>query len=86
MPFESSTPFNDLPLLPPSVETETRAVLRACIRAREGLAALRQATQLMPEPAVLQRTLPLLETRDSSAIEMVLVSRCIGWAGIAGAD
>ena len=47
MSFDPSEPYNDLPNLPPTVEIETKAVLKACVRARAALAALRQATALL---------------------------------------
>jgi hypothetical protein len=34
MPFDPDKPYNDLPLLPPKVELESKAVLRKAIRAR----------------------------------------------------
>lgn len=41
MPFDPSRPYLDLPALPPSVELETRAVLKACIAARAAVAELK---------------------------------------------
>lgn len=68
-------PFNDLPALPPDgVELETRAVLKACIPARAALAALDQAAALMPNPAMLVNTLPMLEAKDSSEIENIVTT------------
>ncbi len=62
-------PFNDLPPLPPAAEVETHAVLKQCIAARAALAELKQAAALIPNPAVLINTLPLLEAQASSEIE-----------------
>lgn len=67
-------PFNNLPPLPPVVELETRAVLKACIPARAALAAMNQAVALMPNPAMLVNTLPMLEARDSSEIENIVTT------------
>jgi hypothetical protein len=36
-------PYNELPPLPPAVDVETRAVLKACIEARAALAELKAA-------------------------------------------
>jgi Fic family protein len=47
MSFDPSKPYNDLPDLPPSVDIETKTILKACVRARAALAALRQATALI---------------------------------------
>lgn len=37
--FQPDKPYNDLPLLPPAQELESRTVLKACIEARTALAA-----------------------------------------------
>ncbi|WP_185232553.1 protein adenylyltransferase Fic [Teredinibacter franksiae] len=67
-------PYNDLPLLPPAIELETRAVLKCCIEARAALAELKQAAELIPNQAMLINTLPLLEAKDSSEIENIVTT------------
>lgn len=67
-------PYNSLPPLPPSLTVETHAVLKQCINARAALAELKQAALLIPNPAVLINTLPLLESRASSEIENIVTS------------
>ncbi len=67
-------PFNDLPPLPPGVDLETKTILKACIRARAALAELKQAGELIPNPAVLINTLPLLEAQASSEIENIITT------------
>ena len=67
-------PWNDLPKLPPPVELETRAVLKQCVAARAALAELKQAAALIPNPAILINTLPLLEARASSEIENIVTT------------
>lgn len=74
MPFVASKPYNDLPLLPPRADIETRAVLKACIEARAALAELKQAGKLIPNQAVLINTIPLLEAQSSSEIENVVTT------------
>jgi Fic family protein len=74
MPFDPTRPYNDLPLLPPKVDLETRAVLKACIDARAALAELKQAGALIPNQAVLINTIPLLEAQSSSEIENVVTT------------
>ena len=61
MGFDPSKPYNDLPDLPPSVDIETKTILKACVKARAALAARRQAMALIPNPAVLINTIQLLE-------------------------
>lgn len=43
MTWKPEIPHNELPLLPPAVELETKSVLKRCIEARAALAELRQA-------------------------------------------
>jgi Fic family protein len=74
MIFLPSQPYNDLPPLPPGPEIETKSVLKACIEARAALAALKQATLLIPNPTVLINTIPLLEAQASSEIENIVTT------------
>jgi len=74
MQWSPSKPYNELPLLPPSVELETKAVLKSCINARAALAELKQAADLIPNQAMLINTLPLLEAKDSSEIENIVTT------------
>ena len=48
MSFYPDKPYNDLPLLPPKVELETKAVLRKAIAANKALAELKGAGDLIP--------------------------------------
>jgi len=72
--WRADQPFNDLPLLPPKTDLETRAVLKQCIGARAALAELKQAAQLIPNQSVLINTLPLLEAQASSEIENIITT------------
>lgn len=67
-------PHNQLPALPPARELESRAVLKACIKARAALAELKQAAELIPNQAMLINTIPLLEAKDSSEIENIVTT------------
>lgn len=67
-------PYNELPLLPPAAELETRDLLKACIEAHKALASLRRATEHLPNPAVLINTIPLLEAQASSEIENIVTT------------
>jgi Fic family protein len=67
-------PYNQLPLLPPAEELETRAVLKQCIAARAALAELKQAAELIPNQTMLINTIPLLEAKDSSEIENIVTT------------
>jgi len=72
--WHPQTPYNDLPLLPPTVELETKRVLKCCIEARAALAELKQAAELIPNQAMLINTIPMLEAQDSSAIENIVTT------------
>lgn len=74
MATDPSRPYNDLPLLPPATEIETKAVLKACVKARAAVAELRYAGQLIPDQSVLVNTIPLLEAKDSSEIENIVTT------------
>lgn len=72
--WRSDRPYNQLPLLPPAVDLETREILKRCIPARAALAELKQAAELLPNQAVLIGTLPLLESQASSKIENIVTT------------
>lgn len=74
MSWHPEKPYNDLPLLPPGIELETKAVLKQCISARAALAELKQAAELIPNQAMLINTLPILEAKDSSEIENIVTT------------
>ena len=72
--WRADTPFNDLPLLPPLIELETKAILKACILARAALAELKQAAERIPNQGMLINTMPLLEAQASSEIENIVTT------------
>lgn len=74
MTWQAHRPYNDLPLLPPETDLETKAVLKRCVSARAALAELKQASQAMPNAAMLINTLPVLEARASSEIENIVTT------------
>lgn len=67
-------PYNNLPRLPPALDLESRTVLKQCVTARAALAELKQAVALIPNPAMLINTLPVLEARASSEIENIVTT------------
>lgn len=74
MPFKPAQPYNDLPPLPPKAELETRRVLKLCVEARAAVAELSTAVSLIPNPAILINTIPLLEAQSSSEIENIVTT------------
>jgi Fic family protein len=73
-PWNPERPYNGLPRLPPTVEIETKDVLKQCAKSRAALGELKQAAGLIPNPAMLINTLPLLEARASSEIENIVTT------------
>lgn len=72
--WQATEPYNDLPLLPPEQDVETKTVLKLCIEARATLAELKQASELIPNQTILINIIPLLEAKDSSKIENIVTT------------
>lgn len=72
--WKPDKPYQNLPELPPKAEIESKNVLKRCITARAALAELKQAAELIPNPAMLINTLPLLEAKASSEIENIVTT------------
>ncbi|MCF8241294.1 MAG: Fic family protein [Melioribacteraceae bacterium] len=72
--FNKGSPYNDLPLLPPLIELETKEILKAAISANKALAELKGAANTIPNQSILISTLPLQEARSSSEIENVITT------------
>lgn len=75
MSYQPDRPYNELPDLPPAIDIETPAVLRAAIRAHRLLAELKGYCQTLPNPDLLLTTVILQESRDSSAIENIVTTQ-----------
>ena len=72
--WNPEAPYNELPLLPPTADLETKAILKQCITARAALAELKQAAELIPNQGMLINTVPLLEAQASSEIENIVTT------------
>jgi len=75
MSFNPAEPYNDLPLLPPTGELETKAVLKKCVAANRALAELKGAGDLIPNQAMLINAIPLQEAKLSSEIENIVTTQ-----------
>ncbi len=75
MVYNPLEPYNDLPLLPPQQELETRPVLRKCIAANKSLAELKGAGDLIPNQSMLINAIPLKEAQLSSEIENIVTTQ-----------
>lgn len=74
MMWQPDQPYNDLPSLPPTIDLDSVAILKACIPARAALAELKKAGELLPNQGLLINLLPLLEAKDSSEIENIVTT------------
>lgn len=74
MPFDRAQPYNDLPLLPPAVELESKAVLKQAIAANRVLANLRGLAAQIPNQGMLISSIVLQEARLSSEIENIVTT------------
>jgi Fic family protein len=74
MAFDPQRPYNDLPTLPPSVDLESKPVLKQAIAANKALAELKGAGELVPNQAVLIKSIGLQEAKLSSEIENIVTT------------
>lgn len=72
--FNKSQPYNDLPLLPPKADLETKEILTKTIRASRVLAQLNGAIRNLPNPSLFLDTLHLQEAKASSEIENIITT------------
>jgi Fic family protein len=74
MKYNPLEPYNELPLLPPDHDVETRAVLKKAISAGRALAELKGLGQTIPNQAILIDSLILQEAKASSEIENIITT------------
>ena len=74
MSYDRNLPFNDLPLLPPKAELETRAVLKQVTATSRALADLRGLARMIPNQGILINGIVLQEARLSSEIENIVTT------------
>lgn len=74
MKFDPHEPCNDLPLLPPETEIETKAVLKKTISAGRALAELKGLGETIPNQSILVNSLILQEAKASSEIENIITT------------
>jgi Fic family protein len=71
MPYNAEIPYNDLPLLPPKTEIESKVILKKTIAASRALSELKGAITNLPNPNLFIDTIQLQEAQASSAIENI---------------
>lgn len=72
--FNRNTPYNDLPLLPPQVDLETKAVLRKVISASRALAQLNGILVSLPNPGLFVDSIYIQEAKASSEVENIITT------------
>jgi Fic family protein len=72
--FDRKTPYNTLPLLPPTVALESTKVLRKTITASRALAQLNGAIVNLPNPQLFLDTIHLQEAKASSEVENIITT------------
>jgi Fic family protein len=75
MSYNPEVPYNSLPLLPPTAEVESMAILKKTIRASRALSELKGAITNLPNPTLFIDTINLQEARASSAIENIITTQ-----------
>ena len=72
--FSRKIPYNDLPLLPPNVEIESKRILRKAISAGRALAQLNGTLLNLPNPTLFLDTIYLQEAKASSEVENIITT------------
>ena len=73
--YNPKEPYNDLPLVPPKVELETKKVLKQAIAATRVLAELKGRADEIPIQSILVNAITLQEAKDSSEIENIITTQ-----------
>ncbi len=72
--FNRKIPYNDLPLLPPKADIETKEILRKTILAGRSLAQLNGTLRNLPNPTLFLDTIYLQEAKASSEVENIITT------------
>ncbi len=72
--FDHKKPYNDLPLLPPKADIETKEILRKTISAGRALAQLNGTLKNLPNPTLFLDTIYLQEAKASSEVENIITT------------
>ena len=72
--FDRKVPYNNLPLLPPLADIETKKILRKTISAGRALAQLNGTLLNLPNPTLFLDTIYLQEAKASSEVENIITT------------
>lgn len=73
--YNPEKPYNELPLLPPNVEVETKKILKQAIASNKILAELKGRADEIPNQLMLVNAITLQEAKDSSEIENIVTTQ-----------
>ncbi|SDM71880.1 Fic family protein [Kriegella aquimaris] len=73
--YNPKEPYNNLPLVPPKGELETKKVLKQAIAATRVLAELKGRADEIPNQSILGNAITLQEAKDSSEIENIVTTQ-----------
>lgn len=74
MIYNKNKPYNELPLLPPQKDLETKRVLKKTVNVSRALAELKGLGKTIPNQAILIDSLILQEAKASSEIENIITT------------
>lgn len=77
MSFNPSQPYNDLPLLPPQVDLETKAVLKRCVAANKTLVVATAARSASAAPVHAPAHRPARAAAHVPAADNVAVAAAV---------
>ncbi len=73
--YNPEKPYNNLPLLPPKTEVETKKILKQAIASNKILAELKGRADEIPNQSMLVNAITLQEAKDSSEIENIVTTQ-----------
>lgn len=74
MTYNKEKPYNELPLLPPKIDVETKDVLKKAIGANRELAGMVNSCKRLPNQGVFYSLIFLKEAKDSSEVENIVTT------------
>ncbi|MCD4761930.1 Fic family protein [bacterium] len=72
--FDKNKPHNNLPILPPKTEVESKKILKKAISANRALASMASYCKQLPKESIFYNTLFLKEAKESSEIENIVTT------------
>ena len=73
--YNPEKPYNELPLIPPNTDLETKVILKKLIATSRALSELKGAITNLPNPTLFIDTINLQEAQASSAIENIITTQ-----------